>query len=167
MSEETEPPTTTDAMTEQDKGRCAPAPGSAIALYKTTGNRLKDHCLVLYLAVDRDWGSRQLERNGSRWPALARTQMTPQAMEYRNMRHRASSLRYNGARPADAAGLGEDLRDLGFDEATVTRFLDAAKPYWPNPELRHAGRMTSSAIAELETPSRVAWSDLIGGFMDS
>ena len=29
------------------------------------------------------------------------------------------------------------------------------------PELRHAGLMTSSAIAELETPSRVACSDLL------
>ena len=32
MSEETKPPTTTDAVTEQDKGRCAPAPGSAARL---------------------------------------------------------------------------------------------------------------------------------------
>ena len=28
MTEETKPPTTTDGVTEQDKGRCAPAPGS-------------------------------------------------------------------------------------------------------------------------------------------
>ncbi len=27
MNEETKPPTTSDAVTEQDKGRCAPAPG--------------------------------------------------------------------------------------------------------------------------------------------
>jgi hypothetical protein len=32
-------------------------------------------------------------------------------------------------------------------------------------ELRHAGLMTSSAIAELERPSRVACSDLLGGFV--
>jgi hypothetical protein len=38
--------------------------------------------------------------------------------------------------------------------------LDKSKPY-QRPELRHAGRMTSSAIAELEEPSRVACSDLI------
>ena len=29
MTEETKPLTTTDGVTEQDKGRCAPAPGSA------------------------------------------------------------------------------------------------------------------------------------------
>jgi hypothetical protein len=32
MSEETKPPTTTDAVTEQDKGRCAPALGSELTL---------------------------------------------------------------------------------------------------------------------------------------
>jgi hypothetical protein len=30
MNEATKPPTTIDLATEQDKGRCAPAPGSAI-----------------------------------------------------------------------------------------------------------------------------------------
>ena len=40
------------------------------------------------------------------------------------------------------------------------RLLDNTKPY-QRPELRHAGRMTSSAIAGLETQSRVACSDLL------
>jgi hypothetical protein len=32
MNEETKPPTTSDAVTEQDKGRCAPAPGSVLCV---------------------------------------------------------------------------------------------------------------------------------------
>lgn len=33
MNEESKPTTTSDVVTEQDKGRCAPAPGSATALH--------------------------------------------------------------------------------------------------------------------------------------
>jgi hypothetical protein len=42
--------------------------------------------------------------------------------------------------------------------------LDKSKPY-QRPELRHAGPKCVNREAELETPSRVAWSDLLGVFV--
>jgi hypothetical protein len=41
MSKETTPPTTSDVVTEQDKGRCAPAPGSELKLSKADGDTLE------------------------------------------------------------------------------------------------------------------------------
>jgi hypothetical protein len=109
------------------------APGSArMALYATTGKRIERHCLVLYLASDRDWAAIQRERNGNRGRPLATAPMTTEAMKYRAGSWRATSLRYDGKAPADAAGFADDLRNLGYDEPTVSRFAEAAKPCWPN-----------------------------------
>jgi len=102
-----------------------------VALYRTIGNRQKNHCCVLYVAVDRDWGSLQLARNGHRYRPLAMAEMTPEATAYRDASHRACSLQYTGIQPADADGLAADLRTLGYDDLTVTRFLDAATRCWP------------------------------------
>lgn len=42
MNEENKPPTTSDAVTEQDKGRCAPAPGSATAIFREWQGTLQE-----------------------------------------------------------------------------------------------------------------------------
>ena len=102
-----------------------------VALYRTSGKRAAKHCCVLYLAADRDWGSLQFTRNGNRYGPLVSAPMTPEAGAYRDARHRASSLQYTGQAPADADGLAADLRTLGYDEPTVSRFLAAASPCWP------------------------------------
>lgn len=129
----TDQPTSTAKRNCDGQPSLAPVPCSAnIALYRTSGNREAKHCCVLYLAANKDWGSIQLTRNGSQWPALAVAPMTPEAEAYRSERHRASSLQYNGKEPADAEGLAADLRSFGYDEATVQKFVDAAKPCWPN-----------------------------------
>lgn len=102
-----------------------------LALYNTVGNRRKMHCLVIYLAVDRDWGSLQLSRNGHKYWPLVMAPMTVEAEAYCQSSHRATSLQFTGVPPADAEGLKNDLRTLGYDEATVERFSLAAKSYWP------------------------------------
>jgi len=102
-----------------------------IAMYSTIGLRRKFHVLVIYIAVDRDWGSLQLRRNGHRYLPLVMAPMTEQADAYRGRSWRAASLQFNGTPPADAAGLAEDLRTLGYDDTTVDRFVSAAKPFWP------------------------------------
>lgn len=103
-----------------------------IALYATTGKRQEKHLLVLYIAVDKDWTSRNLERNGNTGYALAMAPMTPEAWKYRNESTRARSLQYSGSGRATADGMREDLRSLGFDDETVERFAIAAAPYWSN-----------------------------------
>lgn len=117
------------------------APGSArLALYATTGTRSAKHCLVLYLASDRDWGAIQRERNGNRGGPIATAPMPPEAMKYRAGSWRATSLRYDGQAPSDAAGFADDLRNLGCDVPTVARFVEAAKPCWPNREVSGAAK---------------------------
>lgn len=51
MNEETKPPTTEDVVTEQDKGRCAPAPGSAIPGAIVAGESIRD---IMHRAGDSD-----------------------------------------------------------------------------------------------------------------
>jgi hypothetical protein len=101
-----------------------------VALFETRGPRREKHKVVLYIAVDVDWTSRQLDRNGNKGRALAVAPMTAEAWQYRNESTRARSLQYSGAGPADADGLRDDLRDLGYDEETVERFARAAEPCW-------------------------------------
>jgi hypothetical protein len=101
-----------------------------IALFETRGPRREKHKVVLYIAVDVDWTSRNLDRNGNKERALAMAPMTEEAWRYRDGGTRACSLQYNGVAPADAEGLGNDLRDFGYDEETVARFLKAAEPCW-------------------------------------
>ena len=102
-----------------------------IALYATTGKRRDRHRLVLYIAVDKDWTSRNLERNGNRGRPLATAEMTEQAWLFRDESTRARSLQYSGNGRATADGMNDDLRELGYDEETVERFAAAAAPYWP------------------------------------
>ena len=87
---------------------------------------------MLYIAVDKDWTSRNLERNGNTGYALAMAPMTPEAWQYRNESTRARSLQYSGSGRATAAGMREDLSVLGYDDETVERFATAAAPYWSN-----------------------------------
>lgn len=105
-----------------------------IGLWATNpgSRRAKSHCLVLYLAYDRDWGSIQLERNGHTGQPIATAPATPAAIEIRNTVFRAKSFQYSGRGKQDAAGFEADLRTLGMDEKTVRRFLDAALPHWPD-----------------------------------
>jgi len=103
--------------------------GPVMALYRTSGPRLRDHRVVLYLDADRAWTARHFARNGSQYPALARAPMPAQAVEYNSQSPRAVSLRYNGAHPQDLIGLAEDLRSLGVDDETVARFVGCAAPY--------------------------------------
>lgn len=124
---------------------CA-APGSArLALYATTGKRIERHCLVLYLASDRDWGAIQRDRNGNRGRPLAIAPMTTEAMKYRAGSWRATSLRYSGVAPEDAAGFADDLRSLGYDKPTVARFVEAAAPCWPNDVRERRGPAATDA----------------------
>jgi len=102
-----------------------------IALYNTVGKRQAMHCLVIYIAVDQDWGSLQLRRNGNRYAPLAMAPMTDQAEAYSQRSWRACSLQFTGVPPADAAGLAEDLRTLGYCDEVVERFVRAAQPHWP------------------------------------
>lgn len=88
------------------------------------------HRVVVYLAYDRDWSDRQLTRNGHYGPPLVWTWATERAARFRAEGTRSRSLVYSGRRPADAAGLEEDLRVLGFADATVAAFLAAAAPHW-------------------------------------
>ena len=106
-------------------------PGSAgmMALYRTTGPRIRDHRVVLYLDADRAWTARHFARNGSSTPALARASMPPEAVDYCARSPRATSLRYNGTPPQDAFGLGEDLRTLGLGPEDVRRMVSAAAPH--------------------------------------
>ena len=101
-----------------------------IALYCTTGSRAEKHRIVLYIAANKDWSAIQRERNGNKGTPVCTAKMTPEAWEYRNKSKRASSLRYSGVAPADANGLAEDLRTLGYDDNTIVRFVDAARPFW-------------------------------------
>lgn len=109
----------------------AQRPGSVgvAALYRTAGNRLRDHRIVLYLDADRAWTARHFARNGSQSPALARVPMPPEALAFCDRSPRATSLRYSGQHPQDVAGLAEDLRTLGFDVDAVNRLVSAAAPY--------------------------------------
>lgn len=100
-----------------------------MALYRTSGPRIKDHRVVLYLDADRDWTARHFARNGSVSPALARSPLPPEAVKYIRTKHRAASLRYSGTPPANIEGLAADLELLGADSATVARFVAAATPY--------------------------------------
>ena len=99
-----------------------------IALYRTAGKRRERHRLVLYLNVNKDWGARNLARNGNEGGRLITTAMTTEALAYRTWR--ACSLQYDGKKPADATGLRNDLLRLGVDEATTSAFVHAAAPHW-------------------------------------
>jgi sirohydrochlorin ferrochelatase len=101
-----------------------------IALHQTVGKRRTKHRVVIYLAVDRDWGSLQLSRNGHKYGPLATAPMTEGAETYCRRSWRATSLQYTGVAPADAAGMADDLRTLGYDDAVIDTFLTAAAPYW-------------------------------------
>jgi hypothetical protein len=120
-----------------------------IALYRTSGRRQEKHCCVLYLAVDRDWGSLQLHRNGHRYGLLAAAPMTPEALAYCDARHRASSLQYTGQAPADSDGLAADLAALGYDDETVRRFVFAALPCWPTVTIQSVLSLVTPSSAEL------------------
>jgi len=63
---------------------------------------------------------------------LAIAEHTAECDNFRSASHRARSLQYSGVKPADEAGFIEDLAMLGFDGATIDRFVAAAKPCWPN-----------------------------------
>ena len=52
MSEETKPPTTSDVVTEQDKGRCAPASGSALLPCPFCGAAPEVDTMRAYRAID-------------------------------------------------------------------------------------------------------------------
>lgn len=100
-----------------------------MALYATSGTRLRQHRIVLYLDCDRAWTARHFERNGNTGPAIARARMPAEAIEYCRARWRATSLRYNGIPPQDLHGFAEDLRNLGLDEETISLFVKQARPY--------------------------------------
>lgn len=104
----------------------------SVALYRTEGNRKRQHVVVLYLGVDCDWTDIQRSRNGNKmWCHLASAPETPAAQEYREAVPRARSLTYSGKAPADLAGLKQDLESLDFDAATVSRMVEKARPYFP------------------------------------
>lgn len=112
-----------------------------IRLYKTTGKRrtgaaakrsFQQTAMVLYFDVEHDWSAAQMERNGNySWNQLASAPATPEAREYKSRSARCVSLRYSGRGKQNEQGLADDLRALGYDEATVRRFLEAAKSHWP------------------------------------
>ena len=101
---------------------------SQIALYRTTCNRSAKHKCVIYVAANKDWTARQRERNGNKGLPLAVAEHTPELDEAERHRHRAMSWQYNGIEPATLKGLEEDLRQFKFDEATIKRFVEAARP---------------------------------------
>lgn len=111
-----------------------------IALYATAGPRLKRHRVVLYIAFDKDWTAKSIERNGHHGQPLAIANSTQACEQFRDNAHRARSLQYSGKKPQDVAGLREDLETLGYDAATVERFATAAAPY-----LQNAGGMAAGA----------------------
>jgi hypothetical protein len=107
-----------------------------IALYRTDGNRRKQHLVVLYLGADCDWTDIQRTRNGNKsWGLLATAPETPDVVEYREAGPRAASLQYSGAAPADLSGLENDMEGFGYDPDTVTRFVEAARPCFTTPHI--------------------------------
>lgn len=102
-----------------------------IALFATkgSGKRARQHRVVIYIAIDKDWSSIQLQRNGNTGRPLAVAPSTPECAAYRSASKRARSLQYSGVGRANLRGLAEDLETLGFSQAVVSQFSDAAKPY--------------------------------------
>jgi len=103
------------------------------ALYATNPktSQINRHRVALYIAVDRDWPSHTMARNGHGGPPLAVAKATAECGELRAAAWRAKSWRYSGRGRETLAGLANDLRTLGFDEATVNTFVEAARPHLP------------------------------------
>jgi len=111
-----------------------------VRLYKTTGSREAETPICLYIAVERDWPSKAMERSGHHsWNELARAKATPDAAIYREEGHRARCLRYSGKKKQGPRGLAEDLAALGYDRATIRKFLRAARPFWPKRNRSNGG----------------------------
>ncbi len=114
---------------------------SSVALYRTEGSRKRKHLVVLYLGADRDWTEIQRSRNGNKmWGLLATAKETSAAREYREASHRACSLTYSGKTPADLDGLKQDLETFGFDPASISRLVDAARPCFANLKAKSPNR---------------------------
>lgn len=85
--------------------------------------------VVIFIADDKDWDSRHLNRHGDR---LASARATPECAAYRDGSFRAQSLHFNGEGRQRADGLDRDLTKLGFSPEIRAQFLEAAKPFWPD-----------------------------------
>lgn len=85
--------------------------------------------VTIFIGADKDWSHRHFVRHGHDW--LASAKATPECADYRDRCPRAQRLNYSGKKPADAAGMVEDLQRLGYGQTVIDRFLAAAAPWWP------------------------------------